>query len=481
MPASAAPQPRDPLDEILLSFSSSDHFTVRDACEGVQIFGGIGSGKTSGSGALLARSYLLAGLGGLVLTAKPDEADLWRQYANQTGRSKDLLVFDDRGPCRFNALEYECKRPGRGSGITENLVELFDVLVQVASRTSAPPVGENAVFWRTQRRMLLRNSLEALRLARVPVTFENVSKLINSAPRTAEETRDGKRKNSFCYEVFLSAVQLLEAGKMSPADAHDWEKTNHYWAHAFPVIEPRQQTTIIGSFTGMADPFQRGMLWELFGTTTTIRPEDSLNGKIIVLDLPQKLYNELGVYAQVLFKFCWQRAVERRKPDRHALPVFLWIDEAQHFVNEYDVGFQTTSRSSRVCTVLLTQNLPNYRYYLGGDQRAQALTESLLGNLVTKIFHNNTCAVTNQYAADLFGRDWRERVSSTSSCDDGKVRLSTNRADELRHVVEPREFAGLRKGGPENGYVVEGIIHQGGKVFGASHLNALLTEFHQRQ
>ena len=48
-------------------------WTVRDAVEGVQIFGGIGSGKTSGSGRMIALKFLKAGFGGLVLTVKPDE------------------------------------------------------------------------------------------------------------------------------------------------------------------------------------------------------------------------------------------------------------------------------------------------------------------------------------------------------------------------------------------------------------------------
>ena len=63
-----------------------DDFTIRQACEGISIMGGIGSGKTSGSGAQFARAYLRAGFGGLVLCAKNDEAELWREYAKATGR-----------------------------------------------------------------------------------------------------------------------------------------------------------------------------------------------------------------------------------------------------------------------------------------------------------------------------------------------------------------------------------------------------------
>ena len=69
------------LDTPLLKLSATDSFTLRDACQGVHVFGGIGSGKTTGSGQALAAAFLRAGMGGLVLAAKPDEVDRWVQYA----------------------------------------------------------------------------------------------------------------------------------------------------------------------------------------------------------------------------------------------------------------------------------------------------------------------------------------------------------------------------------------------------------------
>ena len=49
-----------------------DMWRIKDACEGTIIFGGTGSGKTSGSGRAIATSFLSAGFGGLVLCAKPE-------------------------------------------------------------------------------------------------------------------------------------------------------------------------------------------------------------------------------------------------------------------------------------------------------------------------------------------------------------------------------------------------------------------------
>ena len=41
------------LDTVLLKLGRRDRFTIRDACEGIAVFGGTGSGKTSGSGLAL--------------------------------------------------------------------------------------------------------------------------------------------------------------------------------------------------------------------------------------------------------------------------------------------------------------------------------------------------------------------------------------------------------------------------------------------
>jgi hypothetical protein len=61
------------LDTPLLQLSAQDNFTLENACAGVHVFGGIGSGKTSGSGKMLAGAYLRGGFGGLVTAVKAEE------------------------------------------------------------------------------------------------------------------------------------------------------------------------------------------------------------------------------------------------------------------------------------------------------------------------------------------------------------------------------------------------------------------------
>jgi hypothetical protein len=470
----------DPLDQVLLGFSESDAFTIRDACQGVQIFGETGSGKTSGSGRYLAHAYLTSGFGGLVLTAKVDELDLWRRYAQETGRSDDLIVFGEGSDERFNILQYECENDVGGLGLTWNLVELFMTLHGIASHGGGRATSNNDQFWRNELEKLLANSIESLRLAGEKVTFQNIGKLVWSAPQSPEDfASEDWQKESFCFQLNAIIQARSHAGKLSAAEEGDWNVTHDYWRLEYPRVPDKTKSNIIGSLTGMTNVFDRGMLREQLSTTTTVKPDDTFAGKIIVLNLPPKRFHEAGTYTQAIFKYCWQRAVERRKVERDTRPVFLWADEAHHFVNEHDVTFQTTARGARACTVLLTQNLPNYYYYLGGDQSAEALTQSLLGNLTTKIFHNNSCNETNRYASELFAKTWQRKTGYSTSDEAGKTNVQQQSNDELLDQVIPHTFSGLASGGPLNDFEVEAIIHQGGKTFQCSGGNALRTVFHQ--
>jgi len=165
-------------------------------------------------------------------------------------------------------------------------------------------------------------------------------------------------RKSFIHQTIFKANKRDVPGDFTDDEKHDFKLTLDYWMKSFPTQHEKTRATVLSVFTGISDVFQRGVLRRIFGTETTMTPEASLDGKIILLDLPEKRFHETGVAAQTLFKFCWQRAVEGRRIENDSRPVFLWMDESQLFVNEHDVRFQTTSRSTRVATVFLTQNLP---------------------------------------------------------------------------------------------------------------------------
>lgn len=471
------PEQRAPfsLDTPLLFFSPGDPWTIRDACEGVQVFGAIGSGKTTGSGATLARAFLRAGFGGLVLCAKPEERQLWEQYAQETGRSEHLLIFSPAHHWRFNFLDYELRRAGSGGGLTENLVNLFTRITEIVEGKQEVAGGDP--FWNRAMHELIRNAVDLLSLSKGTLTLEDIYRLVTEAPQDAEQVGDKQwQESSFCAECIREA----EARDKTPREQHDFEASARYWLRSYATLAPRTRTSIVAAFTSIADILLHGITWELFCTATNIVPEVSYkDGAIILLDLPIQEYQELGRIAQGIFKYVFQRAILRRDADADPRPVFLWADEAQNFVSSYDYQYQSVARSARACTVYMTQNISNYYSALGARARDEA--HALLGNFQTKIFHANTDSPTNQYAAEAIAQDWTTTYNFSSNRNEQGGGTSSGGGQVMQYKVLPAAFTTLRKGGAPNRGEVDAIVFQGGRVWNATGETYLKTTFRQGQ
>ncbi len=461
-----------------------DTWRIKDACEGTVIFGGTGSGKTSGSGRSLARSFLAAGFGGLVLCAKPDEPALWRAYASEAGRGADLVMFGGDERQGFNFMRYESLRSGAGAGLTENLVNLFMEVASIGSGDARARGGDP--FWERAMRSLIRNCVDVLTMAGEPVSLHAMFDVIRSAaPDPATAASPPWKLASACW-------RQLEAAK-ERALGTSWEidcsEVSGYWLNHFPTLGEKTRGSIVAMFSTLAEGLMRGKMRELFCEATTLCPEDVLAGKVVVVDLPVKEWSEVGRMAAVLWKYCLQKAVERRtdNADGRGRPLFIWADECQHFASRYDPLFQATARSSRAASVYLTQNYPSLAAALGGAD-SRIMTDTLLGNMGTKIFHANSDRETNQLAAELVGRRLQLlRSSGTGSSltlgmqPSAGSSSSRGRSESMDLEIQPTEFSMLRKGGPENAHTSDALVFQNGRLWSQTGRTWQKVAFRQRQ
>ena len=274
--------------------------------------------------------------------------------------------------------------------------------------------------------------------------------------------KNGGESNYYikCFlKATLNLVKQLEQG-----DTHfeqEYFLVKNYFNREIVALHPRTKNIITESFSGIVEPFLTGLLRRQFVQDTNIYPEWTHEGKIIILDFPVKDYLEIGLYAMGIFKLLWQQATERRRfRPGIDIPIFLWADEAQLTVSDYDFIYQTTARSAGAATILLSQNISNFYSTLGKNSHAKV--DSLLANLSTHIFHCNSDAVTNEWASRSIGKDFRDMMSygvnSQSSTNSGV-------SQQLHNQVEPREFTTLRTGAPENDWLVDTVITVAGKTW----------------
>lgn len=442
-----------PLDQILVDFEAvsenqviSVPWTIRHASEGTAVFGATGSGKTSGSGRYIAQAMLRAGFGGLVLCAKPDEADRWCEWAETCGRRKDVRLFGAETGFGFNFLDHELNRHGPGAGISENAVS---ILMQCAERSGGGRSEDG--IWEQAARQWYRNAFDLLRLAAVPVTISVLHKMVTD-PKELEK---------------VLALAGARAG-LSNRDQHDREAVARYFRGEWATMAERTQASVRMNITAILDPLARGIGHELFCRYTTLTPEEARAGAILVIDLPVKVYGELGRFAAIIWKYLFQCAAERQVAGDTTRPLFIFADEAQFFITSKDAEFQTTARSSRTATVYLTQNFPNLLAELGGEGRGKARVDSLMGNLQTKLFHQNSDPETNRWAAEILTKGMQTRSSTNAGFSFGSGDGGSGGSSEqelIDYEVQPREFLKLAKGGPEYDALVTAVLFQGGRIF----------------
>jgi hypothetical protein len=523
-------------DARLLKLSPSDFFCLVDGYRGVHGFGGIGTGKTSGLGKTLAAAYLRAGFGGIITAVKPGEISLWQKYCAENGRSASLVLFDENEG--FNFLTYELSRQGlEGIGtVTECLMRVLEAAKR-ASGTATQRGGEQ--FWEDSSRKVLRYTILPLYAANAEVSIADIIRFITTAPTNPTDTTSAEwQKKSFMYEVMDRATRRPRV----PLPRATMKDNLDFWAEEFPAQDSRTRSNVIITVTATLDRFKHGRLRRAFCEKTTIVPEITFHGAVVLLAMPTLLWNEDGIIAQQVFKYMWQRAVLGRNSldEKHReRPLFIWSDEAQETVSSYDGEFLGMCRESRCCVTYMTQSLPNYFSKMGGDNPRDAAF-SLVGKFGTHVYHANACPETNEFASRMIGKKITRRGNfnagtsrnvnfgmsagesenygsnsnyggsyNASSSMGGPSRghgsthgsgssegrgsnwgqnrgegrgetESRGYSESMENIFEPGDFARILKtGGAANKNLVTAVWFQNGRIFEASGQNVMLETFRQ--
>lgn len=333
-------------------------------------------------------------------------------------------------------------------------------------------------YWQSACQQLMRNTIDLCILAVGEVTVWMMSEVVRSAPKSIEEKQSKEwREKSLCWKL-LEKAYGNDLGKWEELDLNTIAA---YWLEEYPSISDKTRSGIVSMFTSLIDPLLRRPFRMLFSEPPEnpeqiAYPELTHHGMIIVMDLSVKEYGDAGRMSQLIYKYMWQQAAERRDIKANPRPVFLWADEAQNFVTDYDMHFQATARSSRACTVYLTQNLPNYFAELGNRDRVH----SLVGNLQTKIWHANSDPETNNFASEVVGKSWHQRSGQSQSLGGQSFSFSESKQDSYDYDVHPQLFTRLPKGGPLNDFIVGAIVFQNGRTWTKGE-TYLLTAFKQQK
>jgi len=385
-------------------------------------------------------------------------------------------------------LEYESSKSNGSDEFATNLVQILKVVINTSD--SKDRNSGKDPFWDSALDLLLYNSIELCMLAYNKVELRTLYDIVQHAPRDQNLSlkeilmkddpfslaikrafnRAEKLRDDWLTQFSEEKIREMEEEDIldfrvaeEVPEMNTYLRIELFFTMTYLQLAEKTRSIIDFSFSGFLYHLLKEPVYSLFGKgESTFTPDDSMAGKIILLNLPTKTFDKVGKDCQIMFKYIWQRAMERRDVSKNNRPVFLWADEAQNFIHEHDAEYQATARSSRIATVYLTQNLSNYYANMGGSH-SEHRVKSFLGTLNTKFFHANADVETNRYASDLMGEAYQESKTKSETVA-GNFALSESVTQKLEKWVRPENFMRLKTGGPDNKMTTEAYMHKVGNL-----------------
>jgi type IV secretory pathway TraG/TraD family ATPase VirD4 len=457
--------PFDPNDPPLLTLTQHDAITLTQARCGILAIGGTGSGKTSTMSHLMeALMRCNGGNSGMVLLC--DSSEDYEQIADlarAVGRESDLRRFCPGSYFRFNWLDYLIKSPGGCTTASQFMQDVIDFSSRMQSQNTQEP------FFPTMAGRAISAAIKLIHKSTGTCSVTDGYEFLTSMPTTKDESKSKEFWDSHCGRT------LLEVDKLPPDP--DVQQAADFVLSEFVRLGDRTQGSVSAVALSTLSKFLHSHVRELLTGTTNLSPQDALEGRIVVIDLPILKYREIGQQIGLIWKLLTQRAALAREPNERLQDVVLWIDEAQlSIVPNIDANVAATARKHKLIQVYITQSLNLLTSVLKSQEDALAW----IGNLSTKFIFANSDKSTNDYFSALFG--YGKELLGTGGIQTQPYDLVADLighgpqgtysfSESYQPLVRPEFFASgdMRKGGSESDYFVDFFVHQTGRRFSTGY------------
>ena len=162
-----------------------------------------------------------------------------------------------------------------------------------ASGTASQRGGE--VFWEDSARNTLRYALPLVYAAKGALTIPDILRFITTAPTSPEQAASREwQQNSFMFGILKVAAERPKV-RISESTLRN---IVNFWREQWPAIPEKTCGNIVITLTAALDRFNHGRLNRFFCGKTTVVPEMSFHGAVLVDAKPTLTWNEDGVIAQ---------------------------------------------------------------------------------------------------------------------------------------------------------------------------------------
>ena len=426
-------------------------FSIAQATEHILITGRPGAGKTSAFLKRIMLELIAQGAFCMGCCVKPDEADRLARLL-----PKRTIRFSPTSGHIFNPLTYTMARKG-----ARHLATFHDDLTEVLTRSTN---DHTESFWKSGVTDLLMAAFELSYLVRGEhATYRDCLDIIMNVPVNPEHAASEMFRMNPCGQFLEQGLAKNSNLTMPIAD---------FLLKRLPCVGDKARGAFVTQAATSLQPFVTPPLCQALNGKSTLTPSMMVGGYTI-LDFDSLTHGINGLAYQLMCSwFAMEEVLARRSWKR---PFILLRDEFPELAHRRCKTAFAAGRSQGFIGLSALQTLPAFENSLGGGIEAQTLAKSLWGLHTHRVYCNNSCHITNEFAAESIGKERKMFFGGSNSPDPGQnawydvlgvgQRPSFSFNQQFHYRVDPLEFTRLRTGGKANDYLVDAIITRGTNDF----------------
>lgn len=369
--------------------------------QNILITGTIGSGKTSSAMYPFLKQLLkyknyndYSKIGMLILDVKGNFYNQVKIFAEDLGRTDDVIVIDLSGEIKYNPLDKPNLKPHILANRLKNILLLFSE-------------NNSESYWLDKAEQILCEAIKLCRLSNSGyVTFSELHKLI-TVPEYYQQKIDilrelflNKKLNTSSIYDLLSAIEFFE---------------KEYWA-----LDTRTLSILKSEITRITGTFISD--YDILNTFCPDKAEINFNGfedvieqgKIVVLNMNIAEYRNLSKIIAAYLKLDFQSEVLSRlskEKSNSILPVAFISDEFHEYVTANDADFFAQSREAKCINIIATQSYTSILNTL----KNESTTKVIFQNLINKLWLRTDDIFTIEEAQKQIGKEYKKKTSKTIS------------------------------------------------------------------
>lgn len=380
--------------------------------QNILITGTIGTGKTSSAMYPFTKQLInynasneFEKIAMLILDVKGNYFKKVLEYANNSGRLKDIVTIDLSGRFTYNPLDKPNLKPIVLANRLKTILSLF-----------SPNNSES--FWLDKAEQILAECIKFCRLYNDGyVSFAEIHKLLMFPEY---------------YQEKLEVLKILfRQGKFNDTDVYNLLTCIDFFEKEFFSLDTRTISILKSEISRITSIF----VSDYNISKTFCPPKNNINfygfkdvldnGKIVVLNMNISEYKNLSKIIAAYLKLDFQTEVMSRLGTGEFIRKSAFIsDEFHEYVTTTDSDFFAQCREAKCINIVATQSYSSIKNAL----KDESATKVILQNMINKLWFRTDDIFTIEEAQKQIGKEEKEKISTTISenAKETKLNLITN-------------------------------------------------------